>query len=354
MRVSRCFLTRVLPLFVQLVAPSACSSSPPPTATKDSGAPATSVSAATIPTPKTLCEKLADEQKKALAAWPAIGTQSDDIGPFSQMKDVHESFTKCTQHKNGASAAVVGPPPKSGSGGEGFSWRIVYLHEDGTRSEQEDGGFKGYCYAIHLGFARTMSLGNGGELLGVQFNVSCPDGEGYDETHLYRIEKGKLETLPELAKVKYSLEDIDGDKLLDAMRTDLLAVEYPVCHSLNGTSDYVFPLAMHTLADGTLSMVDTVAKDHSRKTCPQKPKSIIPADRKPERALENLACARLYGASADALRVEVDGFCKGIDTTCKCKEKNCCDDELSCRDALCGATKAARELIAKPLPVTLN
>lgn len=354
MRLSRSFLTRILPLFVPLFLHSACSSSPPPSTTKDSGAPATSVSAATIPTPKTLCQKLGDEQKKALDAWPGVDTVSDDIGPFSQIKDIHESFTKCTQHKNGASAAVVGTPPKSGSGGEGFSWRIVYLHDDGTRSEQEDGWFKGYCYAIHLGFARTMSLGNGGELLGIQFNVSCPDGEGYDENSLYRINKGKLETIPELAKATFSLEDIDGDKLLDVMRTDLLAVEYPVCHSMNGTFDYIFPLATHTLPDGTLSMVDTTVKDQLRKRCPQKPKSIIAADRSPERALENLTCARLYGASADALRAEVQSFCKGINTTCKCKEKNCCDDELACRDALCGAAKAAGELIAKPLPVTLN
>ena len=199
-----------------------------------------------------------------------------------------------------------------------------------------------------------MSLDNGGELLGVQFNISCPDGEGYDESHLYRIRGGKLETLPELAKSKISLEDIDDDKLLDAMRTDLVHTEYPACNSMNGTFDYVFSFAMHTLPDGTLSMVDAVAKKRAKDRCPQKPKSIIPADRSPQQALENVMCARLYGATAETLRVEVDAFCKGVDTTCKCKEKNCCEDELGCRDALCGTTRAARDVIAMPLPLTLK
>jgi hypothetical protein len=350
---TRRILTGILPPTFVVAAYFACSSAPPPPPTntaKNPDPPAASASSATIVSPKTLCQQLAVEQKKALDAWPT-DNKSGDIGPFTQLDDIRETFTKCTQHSKGASGAVIGPPPANGAG---FSWRIVYVHNDGSRSEQQDGAFQGYCYAIHLGFARTMTINDGDELLATQFNVSCPDGEGYDENHLYRIHGGKLETLPELTKTKFSLEDIDGDKLLDALRTDILKVEYSVCHSMNGTFDYVFPLAMHTLPDGTLSMVDAVAKENAKKRCAQKPPAIIPKDRSPQQALDNLVCARLYGATTDALRVEVDGFCKGIDTTCKCKEKDCCEDEIACRDALCGTTKAAREIIAKPLPFTLN
>jgi hypothetical protein len=95
--------------------------------------------------------------------------------------------------------------------------------------------------------------------------------------------------------------DADGDgrpDLVDDRYFHATEVYSGLCGDI---TDYGPPVLLHSLPDGTFSLDDAVARGWARAQCPTKP----------TKPLENVPCARIWGATEDEIVEEATRFWKG-------------------------------------------
>lgn len=318
----------------------------------------TVVSAAPSPPPAApnpltaLCQTLRAEQDRGLSAWKRakLDIGSDDgatADPSTYIKRGH--MQRCTQHAQGVSGPVLVAPGKGKR--TSFTWQTVYLNQDGTRTALAGGEFSGGCHALEVSRWLVRRLPSGDEALSTRHEIGCPDGEGDVTERAFRVVAGRLVAVKELAERSFREVDLDKDGYPDAELLDELSVQVPSCEG--SESRWSFPVPLHALPDGRFAKDDAVVVEALRRACPKRPAAIIPRDRDHDKALRNLVCARLHGATPQELRKVVGRFCQKPKPAQPCTGDDC-GEAPDCADLLCGVAGGAGALLDKPLPVLLT
>ena len=120
------------------------------------------------------------------------------------------------------------------------------------------------------------------------------------------------------------IRDVDGDGRPDIITHEPYVDSATInCGSGDGYSVYGPALLVHSLPDGTFSLVDAQAMLFAKRECAVKPSPVIliVQDFQPEmvdfpRSAKNVACARLWGADEQTLRAEIALRCYVLNENC--------------------------------------
>lgn len=196
---------------------------------------------------------------------------------------------------------------------EGVVW-VVHVATDGSRAQSEDPVPIELVTTPDAGNSFTSSVlhhadldGDGVEELLVEHHES-----GYDvDEFRYEMYTRKGATIglyaPAEAIEVESVDDYDGDGL-----PDLVSIEefwaVNECFGMAGGARYGAPQVLfHARPDGTFSASDAVAREFLEEQCPEMPDELLVygADEWERDALQQVACARLWGESAAEVAVRI-------------------------------------------------
>ncbi|HEY1959503.1 MAG TPA: hypothetical protein VGH28_28020 [Polyangiaceae bacterium] len=334
--------------FALLFASSACGGSPPaqPTTPAVSSAPiasatpSSSASAATAPPPPAkdvACDAIATARKDENTRLKAIADSQDPMSRIQGMnEDVVNGFFRCTKTKSGGAWGLGLSDLKVDQTTHGVSAELVAIHADA----------KGQIAKTPLaGTARTKDRAfQSNDLDHVAIDTQMvydfdADGEdelvaiGHDQTkegsreslaYIVQAKNGAAQIYPPAKDLPiFRVEDVDRDGRPDFISYGPYRTFAPGrCNGapalFNGP-----PMLIHSLPDGTFSMVDDKAVAFAKQQCDKPGFTVARDDQKrvdDEQTFVNIACARLWGMSAADAAAAVARSCNAIRGEASCKE----------------------------------
>jgi hypothetical protein len=104
------------------------------------------------------------------------------------------------------------------------------------------------------------------------------------------------------------VEDVDSDGRPDLVDRHRFTRERPDCLRTNQVRIGGPTVVLHSATDGTFVESDEVTRAHLLRQCPKPPKQLLVGQAgtlDPHRSLQNIACARLWGATGEQVEARI-------------------------------------------------
>jgi len=124
-----------------------------------------------------------------------------------------------------------------------------------------------------------------------------------------------------------AIRDVDGDGRFDLVYHAPYETIAPICTTGFGVLAWGPELVAHALPDGTFSRDDAAALAFAKKSCPRPPRELVPEPNGWWRALDAIACARMWGESEASVTARLSAECgpppkvPGADCDSKCGDR---------------------------------
>ncbi|MCC6620088.1 MAG: hypothetical protein IT385_02465 [Deltaproteobacteria bacterium] len=336
-------------LVLALVLTSACSKAPPaadtaapkPTETKPAETPPPETKPAETPPPETkpaetpppaaagsreaTCTDLAGKTSEVLAS---LTKEVDALGLAEKPNLESPKLGECVTDPSGKGAWIMtldkgtAKLEKAAAGEEGAEYNVerliafVFVAEDGTtqRFEPEpDGDAEGFnvhvdqLFAHNVGVARAFDWDDDGLVdLAIRDHYRGPDVDN-TSFDLVRVHEGKAEAWAVTGDAKViEIRDADEDG-----RPDLLTLA-PFAWGIRGDSVPGTVRHLHRSVKGGFSTDDDGVKAYYKKACGGAKVELGAAPKSDQEGdvMDQLVCARLWGASVKDVQAKLDAFMK--------------------------------------------
>jgi hypothetical protein len=247
------------------------------------------------------CAKLEAETKQHLSTLrPPVESDPQDLAAF------FHPMRKCIAAGRGSWFML----PVLSSRRTAISGRVVptYVGPDGTRTSA--------AQELNVSYSPTPDMGNTSSFTimpmmdfdrnGVHELIVREAEQGYDTNEwrfsVFSYSASSVVPYPPLAGIRISaIGDYDRDGVIDVVSNEAVWwTEYCISEHIERIG--APPVLYHARADGTFSASDEVAARWLREQCPAPPDTLLETTEDeyewPTAALQNVACARTWGASA--------------------------------------------------------
>lgn len=246
-----------------------------------------------------------------------------------------DTFGVCLPTKDGywlIGFDKIGETQESGTDHLDVEWSISHVGRDGSRASRSDKArWNGYT-SVSLDKPLVFDYdGDGVEELFFHRSDDERESAGSETTYFVTFRGGRVEPYaPGKGLEAREARDVDGDG-----RPDLVTFAPYIGIGDGSQSGFTYrlrgpELLAHSLPNGDFSRNDAAARAFAKTKCPAKPKVIVPRSKDPSaphdgEVVENIVCARIWGAKAASLVGEIKKNCRAEDKLFdeKAKGQNC-------------------------------
>lgn len=340
-----CAPMRSLPLallaLIGCTAPPAVTAPPPPVVAIPSATPS-----AVAPAPIPVCANLsADAKAAAKSLFAAEKKKVPSPPPDGYDEDLFTTppiVGSCFEDAGGAFVVTIDQAKlQDGWPQVEIRWALTHVAPDGQRAqiiptEVEDNTQKPEAYNWLHGYPGTMNAEVSGHLIGGRMLIFVlvqghyHEDRDFSRGRLFAWEEGRIEAYKPAASISVDgIRDVDGDGILDLETFGPFDTDGEHCQSGFGMRLSGPKLLAHGLPDGTFSMTDEAASAFAKKSCPKSPPSILThgAEDDVHRSVLNIACMRLWGASAQSVEARARRECPPLPPERQCEAGVCSDQQ---------------------------
>ncbi|MFO0560861.1 MAG: VCBS repeat-containing protein [Polyangiales bacterium] len=301
----------------------------------DAGQDAASVATSSSGDP---CAAIVARSNRVRAAIPSDTRASETLA----------SFGRCQRTSRGLWAIVLNElrvDPQS-EGTFNGSWAIVHVDAAGHEvSVPHNDSWQDMARPELTTFALFDYDGDGEQELVWSVHTNVSEGADGHAGGVMTFKQGAISALQGTAEIApYAAEDVDNDGRLDLM------VRAPyVGDGDDSPSGFTYTmqgpaLVLHSLANGTFSRDDAVAQQYARRACAARVATVFPASGEFE-ATVAVACARLWGVGASAVRGAISRRCQTVAES---------ESGRQTRHVSCGDVRVLNRWADAPAPLTLR